>query len=85
MTARLVFTALSGIPCIRPGDDLAEVIWQALEREQIRLALDDVIVVTQKVVSKAEGRHVNLSLLTPSPRALELAADQAAEEYAKLD
>ncbi len=75
MTARLVFTALSGIPCIRPGDDLAEVIWQALEREQIRLAQDDVVVVTQKIVSKAEGRHVHLSTLTPSPRALEVAAE----------
>ena len=75
MAARLVFTALSGIPRIRPGDDLAEMIGQALEREQIRLEPDDVIVVTQKIVSKAEGRHVNLSAVTPSPHALELACE----------
>jgi len=75
MAARLVFSALSGIPRIRPGDDLAEVIGQALEREHIRLEPDDVIVVTQKIVSKAEGRHVNLSAVTPSPHALELAAE----------
>lgn len=75
MAARLVFTALSGIPRIHPGDDLAEVIWQALQRDQIRLEPDDVIVVTQKIVSKSEGRHVNLATLTPSTRAGELAGE----------
>jgi len=72
---RLVFTALSGIPRIRPGDDLADVIWQALARERIILEPDDVIVVTQKIVSKSEGRHVNLRMVAPSPRASELAAE----------
>ena len=75
MAHRLVFTALSGIPRIRPGDDLAELIWQALARERILLEPDDVIVVTQKIVSKAEGRHVNLRMVSPSPRAIELAAE----------
>ena len=69
MADRLVFSALQGIPRVRPGDDLAGLIWQALERASIRLEPGDVIVVTQKIVSKAEGRHVNLTTVEPSPRA----------------
>ncbi|MCJ7514043.1 MAG: coenzyme F420-0:L-glutamate ligase [Anaerolineales bacterium] len=75
MSVQLVFTALTGLPRIRPGDDLVEAIWLGLGREGMQLQLGDVIVVTQKVVSKAEGRHVNLDTVKPSPRALELAAD----------
>jgi coenzyme F420-0:L-glutamate ligase/coenzyme F420-1:gamma-L-glutamate ligase len=66
---RLVFSALPGIPRVRPGDDLAGLIGQALERASIRLEPGDVIVVTQKIVSKAEGRHVNLTTVEPSSRA----------------
>jgi len=64
---------LEGIPEIRPGDDLAEMITAALAAAGIGLVDDDVVVVTQKVVSKAEGRVVDLSTVEPRPEAREWA------------
>ena len=64
---------LEGIPEIRPGDDLAETIAAALAAAGIGLADDDVLVVTQKVVSKAEGRVVDLSTIEPRAEAREWA------------
>jgi coenzyme F420-0:L-glutamate ligase / coenzyme F420-1:gamma-L-glutamate ligase len=71
----LTLTALTGIPMIEPGDDLAGVIQQALQRAGIRLQDGDVLVIAQKIVSKSEGRQVNLVGVKPSPRALLLAAE----------
>jgi len=65
--------ALDGIPEVEPGDDLAALIAESLERDAIRLADDDVLVVTQKVVSKAEGRVVELATVEPRPEAREWA------------
>ncbi len=67
---------LTGIPEVRPGDDLAGLIGDALERTAGALPLrpDDVLVVTQKVVSKAEGALVDLTGVTPRPEAREFAA-----------
>jgi coenzyme F420-0:L-glutamate ligase/coenzyme F420-1:gamma-L-glutamate ligase len=64
---------LEGIPEIRPGDDLAETIAAALAAAGIGLTDDDVLVVTQKVVSKAEGRVVDLRSIEPSDEAREWA------------
>lgn len=72
--ARLTVTALSGIPLIEPGDDLVGIILDALERMGERLADGDILVLAQKIVSKAEGRIVDLNTVTPSARAVELAA-----------
>jgi len=58
---------LEGIPLIRSGDDLAEVIVKASQEEGIELKDGDVIVVSQKIVSKAEGRIVKLRDVKPSP------------------
>lgn len=69
----LTLTALSGIPRVHPGDDLAEIVWQALEQAGITLADGDILVLAQKIVSKAEGRLVNLSGITASLRAIDLA------------
>lgn len=66
--------ALEGIGEIRPGDDLADAIATALASAGIGIAADDVLVVTQKIVSKAEGRIVALASVEPSPRAREWAA-----------
>jgi coenzyme F420-0:L-glutamate ligase/coenzyme F420-1:gamma-L-glutamate ligase len=66
--------AVPGIPAIRPGDDLARILGDALEAAGLRPRAQDVLVVTHKVVSKAEGRYVALAEVTPSPRAQELAA-----------
>jgi coenzyme F420-0:L-glutamate ligase/coenzyme F420-1:gamma-L-glutamate ligase len=64
---------LEGIPEIQPGDDLAEVIAAALAAAGIGLTDDDVLVVTQKVVSKAEGRVVDLRTVEPRDEAREWA------------
>jgi coenzyme F420-0:L-glutamate ligase / coenzyme F420-1:gamma-L-glutamate ligase len=64
---------LEGIPEIRPGDDLAQMIAAALAAASIGLTNDDVLVVTQKVVSKAEGRVVDLATVEPRPEAREWA------------
>ena len=69
----LSLTPLPGLPLISPGDDLALLILQVLDRAQLALADGDILVLAQKIVSKAEGRLVDLTLVTPSPRALELA------------
>jgi coenzyme F420-0:L-glutamate ligase / coenzyme F420-1:gamma-L-glutamate ligase len=66
--------AVPGIPAIRPGDDLARILGDALEAAALRPRRGDVLVVTHKIVSKAEGRYVSLADIAPSPRARELAA-----------
>lgn len=67
MTGRsLELIALDGIPEISPGDDLAARIADAIEAAGLSLAAEDVLVVTQKIVSKAEGRLVELSTIEPS-------------------
>jgi coenzyme F420-0:L-glutamate ligase/coenzyme F420-1:gamma-L-glutamate ligase len=72
LTVTLV--ALPGIPAIQPGDDLARILGDALEAAGLRPRGGDVLVVTHKIVSKAEGRYVSLAEVTPSARARELAA-----------
>jgi len=68
------FRALPGIPLIQPGDDLPALIAKAAEADGLALADGDVVVVAQKVVSKAEGRIVRLADVTPTAEAEELAA-----------
>jgi coenzyme F420-0:L-glutamate ligase / coenzyme F420-1:gamma-L-glutamate ligase len=70
----LTLTPLPGLPLISAGDDLASLVLQALDRAQLSLEEGDILVLAQKIVSKAEGRLVDLCQVTPSPRALELAA-----------
>ncbi|MDQ3067768.1 MAG: coenzyme F420-0:L-glutamate ligase [Actinomycetota bacterium] len=75
MTAGIRVFPLEGIPEIDEGDDLAALLGDAAERAG-GLVDADVLVVAQKVVSKAEGRVVRLDEIEPSPRALELADDR---------
>jgi len=72
---RLQLIALPGLPMVRPGDDLADLILQAVERAGERLQEGDVLVVAQKIVSKSEGRAVAIDTIEPSPRAVELAQE----------
>jgi coenzyme F420-0:L-glutamate ligase / coenzyme F420-1:gamma-L-glutamate ligase len=58
--------ALEGLPDVVPGDDIAELIVLAIRKLGERLEIGDVVVVTQKIVSKAEGRLIRLSEITPS-------------------
>jgi coenzyme F420-0:L-glutamate ligase/coenzyme F420-1:gamma-L-glutamate ligase len=70
---RITYTGLPGLPLIREGDDLSEIISVALHETQIALVSGDVLVIAQKIVSKAEGCHVTLSAFTASKEAHRLA------------
>ena len=72
--AQIALYALPGIPDVQPGDDVAGLILDALQRVGLALVDGDVVVVTQKIVSKAEGCAVNLACVEPSPEAQTLAA-----------
>jgi coenzyme F420-0:L-glutamate ligase/coenzyme F420-1:gamma-L-glutamate ligase len=67
--------ALPGLPLIGPGDDLVELIASALKQDGVAPRTGDVLVVAQKIVSKAEGRIVALATVEPSAKALALAAE----------
>ena len=75
--ASLSARALAGIPRLRPGDDLAQLIFQALRGEP--LSEGTLIAVAHTAVSKVEGAIVSLADVTPGPRALQLAAEQGGE------
>jgi coenzyme F420-0:L-glutamate ligase/coenzyme F420-1:gamma-L-glutamate ligase len=70
--ARVEVIALAGLPEVRQGDDLERLIGDALETTPGALPIQagDVLVVTQKVVSKAEGAVVDLRTVTPGPEAV---------------
>ncbi len=75
MPRQLVLTVLPGLPMVDPGDDLAGMILDGLGRAGLALQDGDVVVVTQKIVSKAEGRLVDLAGVQPSDEAARLAAE----------
>jgi coenzyme F420-0:L-glutamate ligase / coenzyme F420-1:gamma-L-glutamate ligase len=64
--------ALTGLPLVAPGDDIAQQLMQAVDRCVGGFAAGDLLVVAQKIVSKAENRLVDLDQVEPSARALEL-------------
>ena len=72
--AGLSLRALEGIGEVLPGQSIEDVLIEALERNRITLAKHDVVAVCQKVVSKSEGRYVDLASVEPGTKALELAA-----------
>ncbi len=74
MLGSLQLIPLRPFPLVQPGDDLAGLVAAALREQQLQLAPGDVLVLAQKVVSKAENRYVRLSSVTPTAVALELAA-----------
>jgi coenzyme F420-0:L-glutamate ligase/coenzyme F420-1:gamma-L-glutamate ligase len=63
---QLTITGINNIPEVQPGDDLAALIVAGCEASRVSLAGGDVLVVTQKIVSKAEGRLVDLREVEPS-------------------
>jgi coenzyme F420-0:L-glutamate ligase/coenzyme F420-1:gamma-L-glutamate ligase len=67
---------VAGLPEIREGDDLPSLIFGAVRTAGVSFADKDIVVVAQKVVSKAEGRLVNLSTIEPSAQASQLAAKE---------
>jgi coenzyme F420-0:L-glutamate ligase/coenzyme F420-1:gamma-L-glutamate ligase len=69
----LTLTPLINIPLIRHGDNLADIIVTSLHETNLQLQDGDILVLAQKIVSKAEGRTVNLATVTPTQQAIELA------------
>ena len=70
----LTLIPLSGIPLIRQGDNLADIVLSALQANHLAIEENDILVFAQKIVSKAEGRIVDLATVRPSQGAFELAA-----------
>src|SRR5436190_2575734 len=75
MPAQLTITGLVGVPMVQPGDDLAAITTAAFGATGIVPQDGDVLVVAQKIVSKSEGRIVDVATVTPSERAVALAAE----------
>jgi coenzyme F420-0:L-glutamate ligase/coenzyme F420-1:gamma-L-glutamate ligase len=69
---QLTLTALPGIGPVRPGDDVGQLLLDALAASGITLQNGDVLVIAQKIISKAEGRLVDLSTIAPGGKALEV-------------
>ena len=69
----VALTAVPGIPMIEPGDDLGAILAEALKNDGMALQARDVVVIAQKVVSKAEGRYRLLDEIEPSSEAVALA------------
>lgn len=81
MIARcLTLSALAGLPLVNPGDDLGALLIGALRRTEIVPQDKDVLVVAQKIVSKAEGRLVDLKSVVPSARAVAIAEEVNKDE-----
>ncbi len=69
----LSLNAIPNIPLIKPNDDLANIILHALSSSEYELEDNDIIAIAQKIVSKSEGRIVDLAMVKPSKKAIELA------------
>jgi coenzyme F420-0:L-glutamate ligase/coenzyme F420-1:gamma-L-glutamate ligase len=79
MAKCITYFAVAEIPLIEPGDDLAGIIADALKAERLQLQPGDVVVIAQKIVSKAEDRYVELRDVQPSEQARTL-ADQIGKD-----
>ena len=73
MSERIELVPVEGLPEVEPGDALGELIARAVEKDIGALTDEDIVVVSQKIVSKAEGRVVELADVDPGERATELA------------
>jgi len=75
MPPRFEVIGIEGIGEVRPGDDVARIVLEAAARQRTPLAAADVLVLSQKIVSKSEGRLLRLSEITPSLMAETFAAE----------
>jgi coenzyme F420-0:L-glutamate ligase/coenzyme F420-1:gamma-L-glutamate ligase len=73
-TSSITLTAIPGIPHLCKGDDLAGILADALMASDLEPESGDILVITHKIISKAEGRYVSLKDVRPSPQAIDLAA-----------
>ena len=77
----LTITTIAGIPYIRKGDDLAAIIIEGLTHQGQKLDDGDILVIAQKVVSKAEGACVHIDEVTASDQAIQLAKQHQYLQY----
>jgi len=70
---QIIFTAIEGIPVIKSGDDLARIIYSKCIDQHLQITDGDIFVLAQKIVSKAEGRLVDLRSVSPGRRARTIA------------
>jgi coenzyme F420-0:L-glutamate ligase/coenzyme F420-1:gamma-L-glutamate ligase len=70
---QIIYTAVEGIPIINSGDDLAEIIYSRSMDQHLQVENGDIFVLAQKIVSKAEGRLVDLRSISPRFRAKRIA------------
>ena len=75
MTPEVRAIGIPGMPEIKEGDDIPSLIWKAAASENIAIQDRDILVVTQKILSKAEGRVVRLGDIQPSPAAIQLSQE----------
>lgn len=75
MTASVQLIVVPGIPLVKPGDDLVGLVIAGMATAGLALQDHDIVVIAQKIVSKAEGRFVDLATVVPSPRAEALARE----------
>ena len=64
---------IPGVPQIKPGDDLPAILLKAIDDAKVGLKDGDILVMCQKIVSKAEGAVIDLKTVTPSPFARQIA------------
>ena len=75
MPGPIAITPISGIKLVEPGDDLASLLLEGLAASDLDLEDGDIVAVAQKIVSKAEGRQVDLATVEASDEACRLAAE----------
>ena len=75
MASQVSITGLAGVPLVKPGDDLAAITLAGYAASGLAPADGDVLVIAQKIVSKAEDRIVDVGRIEPSPEAIALAAE----------
>jgi coenzyme F420-0:L-glutamate ligase/coenzyme F420-1:gamma-L-glutamate ligase len=76
----LTITAIPGLPAVKPGDDLAQLLLSALDGAGMSLVTGDIVVVCQKIVSKAAGRMAHLNDVVASAFAQQLAAQTTGKD-----
>jgi len=69
LVSKVEIFGLERIPLVKPGDDIAQLIFDAARSQKIKPADGDVVVVSHKIISKAEGLLVDISCVTPGQRA----------------
>lgn len=75
MTGKISIIPVAGLPLVAPGDDIAALIISGLNADDETLIDGDVLVIAQKIISKAEDRYVNLDSVAPSKEAVALARE----------